>query len=286
MIHPLRFIQLFLLCSIVLGNGKAHCSDRILSVVTWNLQWFPGKSPTATPEDVKLHIAEVREAILKMDPDILVLQEVATEKAVLEALPENSKLNLAVMSRFKNSAGFIDGQQIAILSKFPADFVYSSAWKIGWAGPPRGFAFASLNVRGSTIQVIGLHLKSNLGDAQQNTAKREDAVEQILDHIARTEKDSGILNPPILVCGDFNTDSVNPNVPSERTFKMLSSKGFFWTFEGIPKGNRITCPGKGRYPPASFDHIFCRGLNRPVATPLSQFKGSDHFPVRVEVMGH
>lgn len=152
MIHPLRFVQLFLLCSIVLGNGKAHCSDSIISVVTWNLQWFPGK----------------------------------------------------------------------------------------------------------------------------------DAVEQILDHIARTEKDSGILNPPILVCGDFNTDSVNPNVPSERTFKMLNSKGFFWTFEGIPKENRITCPGKRRYPPASFDHIFCRGLGRLVAAPLSLYKGSDHFPVRVQ----
>jgi endonuclease/exonuclease/phosphatase family metal-dependent hydrolase len=177
----------------------------------------------------------------------------------------------------------IDGQQIAICSRFPAIRVFSEPWARGWAGAPRGFAFATLDCGGGTaLNIYGLHLKSNLGDPNGNTAKREDAMEQLLKH----QKEMQALDPAAtrwLVCGDFNTSEKNPNVPSERTFPLILNAGFFWTFDGVPFKDRVTCPAKGRYPDACFDHIFVRGLGKPVAAPLRQFVGSDHLPVAVDL---
>ncbi len=255
-----------------------------LRIVTWNLQWFPGKSPGAGKDAAVLHIEEVQKSLLRINPDIIVFQEVAAEAPLVEAISVLKGFRVSIVSRFKNAAGFIDGQQIAICSRFPSKFVYSAPWEKGWAGAPRGFAFAALNCgHGRVAGVYGLHLKSNLGDPQTNTAKREDAAVQLLAHRQASLKEEASDVTHWVVCGDFNTDDQNKEVPSERTFKSLEQDGFFWTFEGVPFERRITCPAKGSYKAASFDHIFTVGFGRPVASPLSEIGGSDHFPVAVDV---
>ena len=148
----------------------------------------------------------------------------------------------------------------------------------------RGFAYAAFDCGGTVLNVYGLDLKSNIGDPEGNTAKREDAVEQLLKH----QKDMQAADPSAIpgrwvVCGDFNTSEVNAAVPSERTFPLMLKAGFYWTYDGIPLEIRITCPGKGRYPPACFDHVFTLGLGKPVATPLRNISGSDHLPVSVDL---
>jgi endonuclease/exonuclease/phosphatase family metal-dependent hydrolase len=258
-------------------------AQQTVRVITWNLQWFPGKAPAPLPERIPEHIAEVQAALRTMHPDILVLQEVAGENVVKEAISVLPGFHVAVVSRFKNAAGFIDPQQIAICSRFPARYVHSSPWARGWAGAPRGFAFASLDCDGASLNIYGLHLKSNLGDPQINTAKREDAVEQLLRHMNDTKAEEAARDSRWIICGDFNTDSVNAAVPSERTFPLLTAAGFTWTFEGVPHARRVTCPATDRYPPASFDHFFVKGLGTPGARPLSEIMGSDHFPVCLDI---
>lgn len=115
-----------------------------------------------------------------------------------------------------------------------------------------------------------------------NTAKREDATEQLLKHQQDMQKE-GPTATRWVVCGDFNTSERNDLAPSEQTFPKLLKEGFFWTFEGVPFERRITCPSKERYPDACFDHIFVKGLGRPVATPLVKIGGSDHLPVSVDL---
>lgn len=253
-------------------------------VVTWNLQWFPGKTPAPGKEAADAHIIEVRDSARAMKPDVLVLQEVASETAVAEAMADLPEFKVAVVSRFKSANGFIEAQQIAICSRFPARFVSSAQWEKGWAGAPRGFAFASLDCGdGGILNIYGLHLKSNLGDAQINTAKREDAMEQLLKHQAATASEDSTTGTQWIICGDFNTDSINAAVPSERTFPLLLAAGFHWTFDGLPLDKRITCPAKGQYPAACFDHFFTLGLGKPSATPLPDFAGSDHLPVAMEL---
>lgn len=260
------------------------CSAQVpVRVVTWNLQWFPGRTPAPGKVAADAHIAEVREALPKLQPDILVLEEVAGEDPVKEALTGLPGFQVAVVSRFKSANGLIEAQQIAICSRFPARFVYSAQWEKGWAGAPRGFAFASLDCGpGGSLNVYGLHLKSNLGNPQINTAKREDAAEQLLRHRAATLAESPEAGSQWIVCGDFNTDSVNTAVPSERTFPLLLKAGFHWTFDGLPLTMRVTCPAKGQYPDACFDHIFTLGIAEACAKPLP-IPGSDHLPVAADI---
>jgi endonuclease/exonuclease/phosphatase family metal-dependent hydrolase len=276
----MRFLLLLLLSVSAVFRGDP---PPPVKVITWNLEWFPGKKPGASNEDAAAHIVEVQAALKTMKPDILVLQEVAGEDPVKEAIKDLPGFKVDIVSRFKMTSGGIDRQQIAICSRFPAKFVASEQWVRGWAGAPRGYAFASLDCPGGRLNVYGLHLKSNIGDAEVNTSKREDAVEQLLGHMKATLKESPDVGSRWLVCGDFNTDKVNPRVPSERTFPLLAEAGFHWTFEDVPKEKRITCPAKGSYPDACFDQIFVKGLGKPVAAPVTEQKGSDHLPVAVDI---
>ena len=284
--QDLRRMRLLLLIS-----GFASCigsllaeAPRTLRIVTWNLQWFPGGKPGATKGVQDLHIESVREAIRKLDPDILMLQEVGSEGALAETLkPLGDSWKIAIVSRF-DEGGFRSGQQLAIAAKMPSESAWAEPWKRGWAGAPRGYAYASFLIGGKRLAIYTLHLKSNLGDPATNTSKREDATAQLLTHIG--SKDERLLAADaIVIGGDFNTDDPDSPAalsPGERSFQLLRKDGFSWAFEGIAHQDRITCPSKGRYPPASFDHFWTRGLGKPLAS-VSTIQGSDHLPVVLEI---
>jgi len=268
----------------ILISGLA-CGDQPvhLRIVTWNLQWFPG-GKTATKESQDQHIASVREEIRKLDPDILILQEVGSEGALNETLaPLDPKWKTSVISAFKQG-GFISGQQIAIASKVPAESAWAEPWARGWADAPRGYAYALYTINGKKLAVYGLHLKSNLGNPPENTSKREDGISQLISHI-NSDENRVVKADAIVIGGDFNTD--DPDSPhgqskGERTFDFLKKAGFNWSFQGVNHEFRITCPAKGRYPAASFDHIWTKGLGNPMASPQPS-NASDHLPVVIDI---
>jgi endonuclease/exonuclease/phosphatase family metal-dependent hydrolase len=270
--------------SALLISGWACASEAIpLRIVTWNLQWFPG-GKTATKESQDRHIASVREEIRKLNPDIIILQEVGSEGALDETLkPLDPKWKTSVISAFKQG-GFISGQQIAIASKFPVESAWAEPWERGWTDAPRGYAYALYTINGKKLAVYGLHLKSNLGDPPENTSKREDGISQLIAHINSNESRVAKADA-IIIGGDFNTD--DPDSPhgqskGERTFDFLRKAGFNWAFEGIDHKFRITCPAKDRYPAASFDHIWTKNLGKPLASP-QETTASDHLPVIIDI---
>lgn len=254
-----------------------------LRIVTWNLQWFPG-GKNANKESQDTHIAQVREEIRKLNPDILILQEVGSLRALEETLqPLDPKWQTSVISAFQ-LGGFLSGQQITIAAKFPAEAAWAEPWKQGWAEAPRGYSYALYTINGKKLAVYGLHLKSNLGRPLENTSKREDAIEQLIAHINSGE-DRVAKADAIVIGGDFNTD--DPDSPAgqykgERTFGKLRKAGFSWSFEGIDHDRRITCPGKGKYPDACFDYFWTRGLRSPLSTVMTA-EGSDHLPVVIDI---
>ena len=109
-------------------------------------------------------------------------------------------------------------------------------------------------------------------------------MQQLLEHV-KTGRERVPKPDAIVIAGDFNTDDPDTPAgqsPGERTFGMLRKDGFQWSFDGIAQPDRITCPGKGRYPDACFDQIFTRGFGKPIASVVAA-KGSDHLPVVMEV---
>jgi endonuclease/exonuclease/phosphatase family metal-dependent hydrolase len=256
------------------------CPAPSVEVCTWNLQWFPGRSSRLVePKVEEAHIAEIQQAIRRVNPDIIALQEVRNLDAATAAVKEVPGMKVHIVSRWK-SYGSVGWQQAAICSKYKALAAWSEHWDRGWASAPRGFAFAVLEINKEAVLVYALHLKSNLGDAVENTSKREDALEQLLQHIQAQQREYGARK--VVIAGDFNTSFGRKVLHGERSFDILEKAGYFWTFEGVPFNKRITCPSTGKYPDACFDHVFTRGLGRPIAQVVDE-KGSDHLPVTVEI---
>lgn len=256
-------------------------AQEVVRLVTWNLEWFPGKKMVASQEEKDRHFLEVAAILPQFRADIIVLQEVRSDEAAEQLAKLLPGFQVHVTSRFKDSFnGQIGEQQIVIMSRFPADGAWAESWKRGWSNAPRGYAYTKLMLAGVPLHVYGLHLKSNLGNPVQNTSKREDAMEQLMEHVHSQAKP----REGVVVCGDFNTSNEQVNLAADTTLKKIEAAGFFWTFEGIPFEDRITVPRKGSYPDACFDHIYVRDLGRPAANVLKNTPGSDHFPVVVDML--
>jgi len=266
-----------------------------IAVTTWNLEWFPSGSSKgiATPEVESKRISDAAEVLRKLDSDIIVLQEVR-DYEVCEALAKaiGPKYQVLVCSAFKSGFGGSKGlQQVAVLSKYPAQSCWSEDWKtFGKVDPPRGFAFAHIQIDGKDIAVYGVHLKSNLimgGDrfktGQINILKRELAAEQVLAHSKELPKVLGQDFEAVIVAGDFNTNKDQMDFASEKTLQTFEENGFTSGYENLQLSERVTHPRKGGYPDTTFDYIFVKGSKEEPLRPSILKSGvSDHLPVTLK----
>jgi endonuclease/exonuclease/phosphatase family metal-dependent hydrolase len=274
----LRRLVLILILALPWPHANAA---EVVRLVTWNLEWFPGKKPAASQQERDEHFRVIAALLPQLRADVIVLQEIRNDDVAQRLARLMPGYAVHVTSRFiDQSKNALGEQQITILSRFSADVTWAESWNRGWASAPRGYAYAKLLIAGKPLHVYGLHLKSNLGNPVENTSKREDAIEQLLAHIKRQTKPG----EAVAVVGDFNTSKEQINLVGDRTLKKLEDAGFVWGFEGIPPEHRVTILGKGKYPDACFDHVYTRGLGRPVASVRRDMPGSDHFPVVVDLV--
>lgn len=270
-----------ILASFLVSPSSKVNATEVVRLVTWNLEWFPGKKRVASQQERDEHFKEVAAQLPQFRADIIVLQEVRNEDTAQRLASLLPGYMVHVTSRFTDSfSGTLGEQQITILSRFKAEAAWSESWKRGWANAPRGYAYTKLLISGKPLHVYGLHLKSNLGNPTENTSKREDGIEQLIEHVSSQAKPKD----SVVVVGDFNTSKEQVSLVGDSTLKKIEAAGFLWAFEGIPLEHRITIPGKGKYPDACFDHIYSRGLGKPVASVLKETPGSDHFPVVVDLV--
>jgi endonuclease/exonuclease/phosphatase family metal-dependent hydrolase len=261
-----------------------------LRVTTWNLHDFPSgvynlRKPEVEPENIR----KAAEVISERDPEVLLLEEIRDGdacRALIEALKPR-QYHLAVCSEFKDVAGIPQFQQVAIVSKRPALKAGWGKWKTqGVVEPPRGFAYAVFQMGDETILFYALHLKSNRSgggdperETQLNILKRELAMEQLLRHAEEIGSKMEIRPSTVVVGGDMNTNGDNVLFASERTLGLLRESGFQGCFDQTQFQDRITCPGKGRYPDATFDYIFFRGMTMGAGPNVTPNRVSDHNPV-------
>jgi hypothetical protein len=74
---------------------------RVVSIVTWNLEWFPGGKPTSTEAERLVYMSAAKDVLLDLHADILCLQEARDWDSVAELVSILPGLQPLVVSRFR-----------------------------------------------------------------------------------------------------------------------------------------------------------------------------------------
>lgn len=249
-----------------------------VKIVSWNIEWFPGRRPDARPEEAARHMKQVQSALKKIQPDILILNEVRDLDVVKEAVSVLPDFKVNIVSDFQ-----LRHQQIAIASRFSSTAAWSQRWLSPVYGPPRGFSFANLALPGGAhLLVFGVHLKSNRGVDVMNRCMREASALQLIAYANFAKQRLGAKRTGVLLAGDFNTNLDSPKFKRDATCGLLRHSGFWWPFGTLPPEQRITWHGRD-YEPVQFDHFFSWNLGRSAARPLGYENVSDHHPIMMIV---
>lgn len=281
------FLCLFSGSSVSVAQGE---TENTITIVAWNIEWYPGKRPYARAEEMRQHAAIAQAALARINPDIFLAQEIRNWQSFAELTDAVPDLRPVVVSSFPSSrTGEYWRQQLAIASKLPVKAAWSEGWQAGGLQPDRGFSAAAIRVPGSyhVILVYSLHLKSNRSsnerEARFNYKLREESIRQLLEHVRHMEdtvfKD---LIVGVIVGGDFNTNQDEQF--GDNVMQQMQDGGFYQTWGNTPREARLTWRGSNRFEPTTFDHIFTKGLGQPQAELLEVPEAtSDHWPVRITV---
>jgi endonuclease/exonuclease/phosphatase family metal-dependent hydrolase len=263
-----------------------------LTVVCWNIEWYPGKKNHAFGADMKAHSAIVQSELKRIDPDIFLAQEIRDWDSFTRLTDVVRGLRPAVVSAFTSRrTGEYSRQQLAIASKIPVMAAWSERWTLqNDLQPPRGFAAAMIRLPGPGVRhllVYSLHLKSNFAADEEATAlnfrERDESTRQLLAHIRdMTETAFKGTIVGIIVGGDFNTNQDGQF--GDNVTKLMQEAGFHQTWGRTAKANRATWRGSEQFEPTTFDHIFTLGLGKPQAEMLTvPEETSDHWPVKITI---
>ncbi|MES2660785.1 MAG: endonuclease/exonuclease/phosphatase family protein [Verrucomicrobiota bacterium] len=278
-----RFLKLLVF---LLTVTSLHAAP--LKVVAWNLEWFPGKRPTASAAEADKHMKLAQEALKKINPDVFVGIEVRDWAAFEELASVVPGLKTHVVSSFIDpETGEIRPQQIGIASKLTCRGADAEPWKANIPNISRGFSYAALEQKnGELLMVYGNHLKSNRGDAAEVAAMRNDQAKQLIAQRAIMEKAfTGKTIGGWILAGDFNTNHDN-QFPECHVVADLVAAGYRNTWADTPQEKRLTWISRpnSEFKPTTFDYFFTSGLGDLKATMLdSPFEVSDHKAIMITV---
>jgi endonuclease/exonuclease/phosphatase family metal-dependent hydrolase len=287
-------VTIFAVCLCVVLVGQAFAQTSQVRIVTWNLEWFPGRSMKPAAAAKAKQIAAAKKILADLKPDVLLAQEITDRTAFEDLLTAVPGLDLCVMSTYTARMARI--QQVAVASKFPARSAWWAPWATNRMDLHRGYAFAALQTATDTVvMVYSVHLKSNRPEyglppdaaTATNIAHREESVRQLMVHAGATRRQlaADVRVAGILVGGDLNTNTDNPEWKAERSLEWIGRTGFWNAWEGVPATNRWSWIGDGRFQPCTFDYLFLWRMGKPVARLWAGDLGgaSDHRPVIVDL---
>ncbi len=232
----------------------------------WNVEWFPGHKPEASPAEEIAHLANVQPEVAKLAPDVIGFSEIRDWKAVADAVARVPGMKVDVVGGFVDRDGKVIRQQTALASRLPCLGAWFEQWKAGENGhaPRRGFTFAAYQAAPRKVLLVySLHLKSNRrpeAGEPSNESVREESIRQLLAHLRAMQKAYAPMGESAaIVGGDLNTSLDDSRFVKERTLRDLLHAGFAWPLARLAPRDRYTLPPHGRYSGTTFDHIFHLG---------------------------
>lgn len=261
-----------------------------IQIISWNIEWYPGKSRYARGHEMAAHAAQVAPQLTTMNPDIFLAQEMRDWNAFALLCDSVASLRPATVSPFAHeSTGEYWRQQVGIASKLHVEAAWSEPWTAGAEiTPRRGFNAAVIRIPGGYdhLLVYNVHLKSNRSsndeEAAQNQRTREESVRQLIAHVAhmREKVFKGRIKG-VVVGGDFNTNH-DGQFAGDRTIALMEEAGFHNTWKGVAREERQTWRGSDRFEATTFDYLFTLDLPETTARLIPVEDGSsDHWPVAI-----
>ncbi len=258
-------------------EGSSDCipalTGKSLDIVTWNVHDFPSKGNET--------INRLSGLILKINPDIIALQEVVSSDAfnrLLAVLPgyhgiinAGSDLNLAYL--FKDSISVEYGSEKILFSDDPYDF-------------PRPPLLLTLpEASGDKIILVNIHLKCC--DGEENIFRRKSALEKLKQYL-----DDSLSSARVIVLGDFNDEITKGNPDNVFTAFLDDSLNYRFADRAVAEGDPSTWSFPGW--PGDLDHflitkeLFDENYSVSCLTPdrcdsLYFEDISDHRPVLLEM---
>ena len=263
--------------------GASHTASNTLTVAFWNIEWFPGRGPTPSPAEETSQTSAVHLEMKKIDADIVGMEEVRDWASAALAVKSLAGFKVDVCANFPSREGQEHAQEPAIASRLQPVSAWAEEWKASQGiAPPRGFAFAAYKLNPRQLALVyALHLKSNRGELSENVPTRQESIRQLRIHMDAMEKAYAPLGSLIwIVGGDFNTSLDDPQFASETSLRDLKAAGLSWGWQNSNPSERLTLPGKGRFPSASFDHVFFKGAQLRQSKVINTSSlASDHHAI-------
>lgn len=289
--NNLHSFVLSLAIAVMLFSGlapEAAAADE-LSIVTWNIEWYPGKRRDSDAQVAAVHATGVKRELKSIDPDVLLTQEMRDWQSFADLCDAVPGLRPVAVSAFRaEESGEYWPQQLGVASKRPVMAAWSEFWREGEIHPRRGFIAVVLPLSdGRLLLIYNVHLKSNRAadeaEETRNFATRNESIRQLLRHVHDMET---IFLPGriagVIVGGDFNTNQDGQF--ADEVDALLREGGFVNAWGDTPRDQRHTWRGTDIFQPTTFDHFYVRGLPPPRAEllPVPQ-ETSDHWPVRIRL---
>jgi hypothetical protein len=144
------------------SSGQSGAS---VNVAFWNIKWFPGGRPSASPNEEARQVRAVHEDIPKLAADVIGFEEVRDWESAALAVKPLARFKVDVCSTVPAREGQTETQQVAIVSRLQPMSAWAEEWKSdGAITPPRGFAFAAYEIAPKRLLLVyAVHLKSNRG---------------------------------------------------------------------------------------------------------------------------
>ena len=232
-----------------------HSKREGITIMSWNLQWFPGRYPKPTEKQETKHMEGAKKVLSENPVDVICFQEISNADAMKDLIGDLPDYKMHVISNFEGDL------QVGIASSIEPVAGYQEEFHPGEVDPSRGFAFAAYKEGNNYTLVYCVHLKSNWGEDEKNFPKRAESARQLVAHSEKVSKDfkaQGAEKIKIIFAGDFNTDPRSERFSKELTSGIFEKADFKWSWEGSTFEDRVTWVSNGRFPDASFDHFFYR----------------------------
>lgn len=261
------------------------------NIVSWNLEWFPGRRPDQRdPSVITQQMAAARSVLARLQPDVFVGLEMRDREVFEQLVSAVPGLKVAVVTAFRDDDGSIDQQQVGIASRYPIHTAWAEPWIPTMARLPRGFAVTAVREprSGKLLVVYGVHLKSNRAQSDRetrlNNGMRNESAHQLVDDFDELRRlvfrDGEVLG--WVIAGDFNTN--HDGRFGDVAIRTFEQAGFHNTWAGVDPDQRKTWRGDDAYPGTTFDYIMTLGLGRPRARLAdAPPTTSDHLPVQVHL---